>query len=116
MPNDVTPHGSRERDAIPEIQHSPAFIRVRDVVRDTFHELPPGQRMLRVPYDLFNPVGSVRLSDGVITYLQGGQLHTGATAESDLGDSHPAERVLLRLDDPAQDEQWWLCEVQYPAK
>ena len=65
------------------------------------HELAPTERMLRVPYDLFHPVGSVRLGDdGLITYLQAGVVHTGRTAESRLADSHRGERVLVRLQDP----------------
>jgi hypothetical protein len=117
MPTQAPQHASRERDTLPEIHHEPAAIRVRDVVRNVLHDLPPAQRMLRVPYDLFMPVGSVLLHDGMITYEQGGQLQTGSTVASELGDSHPAERVLLRLHDgAAHEDEWWLCEVQYPAR
>jgi hypothetical protein len=109
--------GPRERDTLPEIKLQSGAVLVRDVVRQRLHELPPSERMLRVPYDLFNPVGPVRLEDGLILYMQGGQIHTGRFAESTLGDAHPAERVLLRLqDEAAEGHQWWLCEVQYPAQ
>jgi hypothetical protein len=89
------------------------MISVRDVVRDNHHELPSGVRMLRVPYDLFNPVGPVKLQDGLITYLEGGVSKTGRTAESTLADAHPGERVLLHFQDAAsQSDDWWLCQVE----
>ena len=117
MPTQLAQHRSVERDTLPEIQPRSITIQVRDVVRNTLHELPPAECILRVPYDLFNPVGPVRLCDGLIIYMQGGQVHTGRFAESELGDSHPAERVLVRLPDSAsQSDEWWLCEVQYPQR
>ena len=85
---------------------------VRDVVKNTLHELPPGERTLRVPPDL-NPIGPVRYSDGLITYVQGGRVHAGSLDESRLGDAHADEHVLLRLHDgKAQTDEWWLFEVQ----
>lgn len=88
-------------------------ILVRDIVRHRLHELSPVERMLRVPYDLFNPAGPVLLHDGLITYVQGGQPRTGRTAESKLADSHPGERVLVRFaDEEARGDEWWLCEIQ----
>jgi len=88
-------------------------VSVRDVVRDTHHELPASARMLRVPYDLFDPAGPVKLRDGLITYLEGGQSKTGSTAESTLADAHPGERVLLRFQDgTSESDEWWLCQVE----
>jgi hypothetical protein len=114
MATHVMQPGPRERDTIPEI--GPLPILVRDVVRRRLHEILPSERMLRVPYDLFNPMGSVIVRDGMITYLQGVELRTGRTAEAALDDSHPGERVLLRLQDGVSDsDEWWLCEIQYPA-
>jgi len=91
----------------------PSMIHVRDVARHIHHELPPDARMLRVPYDLFNPVGPVKLRDGLITYVEGGQSKTGRTAESTLADAHPGERVLLRFQDGAtESDEWWLCQIE----
>jgi hypothetical protein len=87
---------------------------VRDVVKNTLHELPPGEPTLRVPPDL-NPVGPVRFSDGLITYVHGGRVHAGSLTESALGEAHADEHVLLRLHDgKPQTDDWWLFEVQGP--
>jgi hypothetical protein len=92
-----------------------SMISVRDVARHIHHEMAPGERMLRVPYDLFNPVGPVTLRDGLITYLQAGESHTGSTAEATLADGHPGERVLLRFQDgTSESDEWWLCQIENP--
>jgi hypothetical protein len=113
MPSHTLQSRPRERDTLPEIGSRPQLILVCDVVRHTLHEVASGERMLRVPYDLFNPVGPVVLRGDSITYLQGIEMRTGRTSESQLSDAHAGERVLLRLDpvDPENDE-WWLCEVR----
>lgn len=90
----------------------PANVLVRDVVRHARYQLSGIERMLRVPYDLLNPVGPVQLHDGLITYLQGGELRNGRVAEAELADARPGERVLLRLPPTQNEEEWWLCEVE----
>jgi hypothetical protein len=81
-------------------------------VKNTLHELPPGERTLRVPPEL-KPVGPVRFSDGLITYVQGGLVYAGSLAESELGEARADEHVLLRLHDgKRQTDEWWLFEVQ----
>ena len=87
-------------------------ILVRDVVRHGRYRLAGDERMLRVPYDLLSPVGPVQLRDELITYLQDGELRNGRTAEAQLRDARPGERVLIRLPPTSREDEWWLCEVE----
>jgi hypothetical protein len=107
-----TPQSASERDTLRELPH---VVTVRDVVRHRRYDLSGGERMLRVPYDLLNPVGPVRYEGELITYLQDGELRNGDAAEHALADAHPGERVLLRLPEgarPPNASEWWLCEVE----
>jgi hypothetical protein len=81
------------------------------VARKTTHELGPSETMYRVPYDLFNPPGPVQLKDELISYVQSGEVRTGRAVKSQLGESRPGERVLLRLEPCETPHEWWLCEV-----
>jgi hypothetical protein len=90
----------------------PRVIRVRDVARDGVYEFGPEEPMLRGPYELFNPVGSVRQRGGLVDWVQGGVIRSARVVLSALGDAHPGERVLLRLPPRVSDEAWWLCEVE----
>jgi hypothetical protein len=113
MSTDIGKPEPGERDTSPEIRARAAFMLVRDVVRGQLHRLSPHERTLRVPYDLFLPEGPVVLRDGKISYMQGGQPVTGSVAECELVDTHPGERVILRLQDATSDaDEWWLCQVE----
>jgi hypothetical protein len=106
-----------ERDTVRDVaaRGEAITITVRDVVRHRDHDLPGGEHMLRVPYDLFHPIGPVRFERGFITYLQDGELRNGQVAEAELSDAHPGERVLLRLPDERgiiDANEWWLCEIE----
>jgi hypothetical protein len=89
----------------------PHVIRVHDVVRDGVYELGQAERVLRVPYEMFDPVGAVRRRGVLVDWLEGDVIRSARYAEADLGDCHPGERVLVRLPPQAEDE-WWLCEVE----
>jgi hypothetical protein len=86
-------------------------VRVRDIARGGVHDLNGAVEMLRVPYDLFNPAGPALYRDGLVHYLQSGELHTGRTSRAPLGDAHPGERVLVRVEPVSSDDEWWLCDV-----
>lgn len=89
-------------------------IRIRDVVRQTSFNLAAEVPALRVPYDLFKPVGAVHVRGTLAEWREGGVAKTGRTAAAVLGEAHAGERVLLRLSDEPI-EQWWLCEVEIVA-
>jgi hypothetical protein len=89
----------------------PNRIQIRDVVRNTTLERGPDEAVLRVPYELFQPVGAVQKHGELVDWTQGGVNHTGRTVSAMLKDTHPGERVLMRLDDRSSDEEWWLYEV-----
>ena len=87
-------------------------ITVRDVVRKARYERGPDEEALRVPYDLFNPVGAVHKEGDLIDWKQGDDtVHTGRAVPELLKNTHPGERVLLRLESTA-DSEWWLCEIE----
>jgi hypothetical protein len=86
-------------------------IKIMDIVRRTTLELGPGETMLRVPYDLFNPPGPVQVKDDLISYVQSGEVRTGRAVQAKLGDARPGERVLLRLEPCETPHEWWLCEI-----
>ena len=86
------------------------LVEVRDVVHDAKHLLSPKSAVLRVPYELFNPVGAVRVENGLATYEQGDKVANGRVVSALLADANPGERVLLQLPS-APDGEWWLCEV-----
>jgi hypothetical protein len=90
----------------------PRAIRVRDVARRGVHTLGPDEPILRVPYDLFHPVGAVQRRGELVDWLEGGVIRSARYATTTLGDAHPGERVLLRL--PPQDapDEWWLCDIE----
>ncbi len=90
----------------------PHVIRVRDIVRAGVYELGPDQPVLRGPYELFNPVGPVRQRGALVDYLQGDVIRSARVAPAMLGECHPGERVLVRLDPRAVEDEWWLCEVE----
>jgi hypothetical protein len=103
--------GSSEPDTQRMVRPRADWVTVRDVVRHGRYRLTGAERMLRVPYDLYSPIGPVQYEDGMITYLQGSSLQNGSAVEHQLGEAHQGERVLLRLPDSAGNE-WWLCEVE----
>jgi hypothetical protein len=87
-------------------------IRLRDVVRHGVYQLGPDVPILRGPYELFDPVGPVRRRGALIDYLQGGVVRSARVAPASLGDTHPGERVLVRLSEMTEaEDEWWLCEV-----
>ncbi len=84
-------------------------IRLRDVARNATYERGPNEPILLVPYELFQPVGAVRRRGTLVDWLEGEVIRSGRAVAGVLGDTHPGERVLLRLD---QDlDEWWLCEI-----
>jgi hypothetical protein len=89
----------------------PHVIRVRDVVRQGVYDFGPEERVLRVPYEMFDPVGAVRMRGNLVDWLEGNVIRSARFAEAELGDCHPGERVLVRLPPDAENE-WWLCEVE----
>jgi hypothetical protein len=89
----------------------PRVISVRDVVRRGVYELGPDEPMLRGPYELFNPVGSVVRRGTLIDWLQDGVIRSARVAPAMLGDAHPGERVLLHLPPHSSENEWWLCEI-----
>lgn len=86
-------------------------IRVRDVVRGGVYELGPEQAMLRGPYELFHPVGSVVRRGALVDWVQGGVIRSARVTPAVLGDGHPGERVLLHLLPHSSEKEWWLCEI-----
>jgi len=87
-------------------------IRVRDVVRNGTYEVAPEEPILRVPYDLFQPVGSVHRRGALIDWLQGEAIRSGRTVSAVLGTTQVGERVLLQIDPGETDDEWWLCEIE----
>jgi hypothetical protein len=90
----------------------PRRIQVRDVVRDGEHEFGADEPALRVPYDLFHPSGPVHRRGEMLDWLQGEETRSARSAPTVLGETHPGERVLVRLRPEGPDEEWWLCEVE----
>jgi hypothetical protein len=88
----------------------PNRIQIRDVVHNSTFERGPDEAVLRVPYDLFQPIGAVHRHGDLVDWKEGGKSHTGRTAPAALKDTHPGERVLLHLEG-GEPEEWWLCEV-----
>jgi hypothetical protein len=89
----------------------PHVIRIRDVSREALYDLGPDERVLRVPYDMFWPVGAVRQRGTLVDWLEGNVIRSARYAETMLGECRPGERVLVRLPPPVPDE-WWLCEIE----
>jgi hypothetical protein len=88
------------------------IIRVRDVARHEVYDCTPDEAVLRGPYELFQPKGPVRLRpDGLVEWEEGLGTRSARVAGAVLGDTHPGERVLIRLP-PRVSEEWWLCEIQ----
>jgi hypothetical protein len=85
-------------------------IRLRDVARNATYERGPDEPILRVPYELFQPIGAVRRRGSLVDWLEGAVIRSGRAVAGVLRDTDPGERVLLRLDEDA--EEWWLCEVE----
>jgi len=90
----------------------PHVIRVRDVARRGVHDLGADVPVLRGSYELFNPVGPVRLHGDVVEFLQGVSMHASRVAPARLGETHPGERVLVRIPPLDAPDEWWLCEVE----
>jgi hypothetical protein len=89
----------------------PQVIRVRDIARDGTYELGPDEPILRVPYDLFHPTGSVKRSGPLVEWVDAGTIRRARVAPAALGDTQPGQRVLLNLPPHAENE-WWLCDVE----
>ena len=105
------PNLHTDRAATPEPSPHDTTITIRDVVRHGSYQLSGTEPMLRVPYDLFNPVGPVQVRGDLIHYLQSGEVRTGRTAPGVLGDARPGERVLVQLPQSKSQNEWWLCEI-----
>ena len=90
----------------------PRSIRVHDVARNKIHDLGPDEPVLRGPYELFHPEGPVHRRDALIEWVQGKQPRSARIVPATLGETHPGERVLVRLDPQDPEDDWWLCEVQ----
>lgn len=94
-------------------------IRIRDIARGQVYEKGPGEPALRVPYELFRPIGSVRRRGDLVDYLQGNVIRSGRVVATVLGETQPGERVLVKLpsvrsdeDSAESEDQWWLCDVE----
>lgn len=88
------------------------LIRIRDVVRGDVYELGPEEPAMRGSYDLFRPVGPVRVrDDGLAEWHEGATIRTSRISPTTLGDLHAGERVLVRLGSET-DEPWWVCDVE----
>jgi len=90
----------------------PRLVRVHDVARKKIHDLRPDEPVLRGPYELFHPEGPVRRRDSLIEWVQGKESRSARIVPATLGETHPGERVLVRLDPRDPEDHWWLCEVQ----
>jgi hypothetical protein len=90
----------------------PNVIRVRDVARNATYDRGPEEPVLRVPYELFQPVGAVRKRGTLVDWLQGEVVRSGRAVPGVLRDTEPGERVLLRIDARDAADEWWLCEVE----
>lgn len=90
----------------------PRLIRVQDVARNQIHDLGPDEPILRGPYELFHPEGRVQRRGSLIEWVQAKEPRSARVVPATLGETHPGERVLLRLDPDDSEDDWWLCEVQ----
>ena len=90
------------------------MIRVRDVVRNATYDVAPEEPILRVPYELFQPVGAVRKRGALVDWLQGDAIRSGRAVAGVLRTVEVGERVLLRIDPGSSEDEdeWWLCEIQ----
>jgi hypothetical protein len=88
------------------------IIHIHDVARDATYDLTPGVRVLRVPYEMFNPAGAVRVHGALVEWEEGAVSRTARFAEAWIEDCHAGERVLVRLGPDAPEDEWWLCEVE----
>jgi hypothetical protein len=88
----------------------PQVIRLRDVARNATYEKGPDEPALRVPYELFQPVGAVRRRGSLVDWLEGEVIRSGRAVPCRLRDTSPGERVLLQLDRDV--DEWWLCEIE----
>jgi hypothetical protein len=84
-------------------------IRIRDVVRGEVLELGPSVQILRASYDMWHPAGPVAVMRGMAQWEEGESNHWCRTVPAPLGDTHPGERVLVRLGPLGE---YFLCEVQ----
>ena len=87
---------------------------MRDVARNATYERGPAEPVLRVPYEIFQPVGAVRRRGNLVDWLEGEVIRSGRAVPAELRDAQPGERLLLRLadgDEPVADDEWWLCEI-----
>ena len=90
----------------------PTSIRIRDVVRNTTFERGPDEPVLLVPYELFQPAGSVHKHGELVDWQQGANHKSGRAVPDMLKNTQPGERVLMRVDAASPDgDEWWLCEV-----
>jgi len=88
-------------------------IRIRDIVRGSIRELGPDVPILRVSSDLVQPLGPVMIRpDGLAEWFKHDGPHASRVATALLGSVSVGERVLLRLDEPATADRWWLCDVE----
>jgi hypothetical protein len=90
----------------------PQVIHIFDVARHGTYDLGPDVEALRVPYEMFYPVGPVHRRGDLIEWLEGTAIRNGRVAESTLGQCHPGERVLVRLPPFEPNDEWWLCEIE----
>jgi hypothetical protein len=89
-------------------------IRVRDVARNATYERGPDEPVLRVPYEMFAPVGAVHKRGKLVDWLEGDVIRSGRAVPGSLSDAQPGERLLLRIEDgeePVAEDEWWLCEI-----
>lgn len=87
-------------------------IRVLDVARKEIHDLGPDEPILRGPYELFHPEGPVHRRGSMIEWSQAKEPRSARVVPVTLGETHPGERVLVRLAPYDAEDDWWLCEVQ----
>jgi hypothetical protein len=90
----------------------PNVIRVRDVARSAKYDRGPDEQVLRVPYELFQPVGAVHRRGGLVDWLEGAVIRSGRAVPALLRDTAPGERVLIRIDERGSSDEWWLCEIE----
>lgn len=90
----------------------PNVIRVRDVARNATYDRGPEEPVLRVPYELFQPVGAVHKRGTLVDWLQGQVVRSGRAVPTSLKETQPGERVLMRIDPRDAVDEWWLCEVE----
>jgi hypothetical protein len=90
----------------------PNVIRVRDVARSAKYDRGPDEPVLRVPYELFQPVGAVHRRGTLVDWLEGEVIRSGRAVPALLRDTAPGERVLIRIDHGDSADEWWLCEIE----